>query len=611
MRARPRSTTAWCLSISILSVLWGSSRGLAQQPPPPPPPFPDVTAPPENPITEQKRILGKILFFDEQLSSDNTVACGTCHRPGFNGTDSRIGRNPHTDGILNTPDDILGSPGIIRSDASNRYFRDSVFGLAPQIGSRAANPNLMAMFATDIFWDGRARTTFIDPETNLVAIASGGALESQAIAPVMNSAEMAHDSRAWSEVTSKLAQATPLILATNLPPDIAAALAFGPSYPDLFTTAFGDATITAQRIAFSIATYERTLTPNQTPWDSFRAGNQNALTQGQIQGLNTFQGSPCAICHAPPLFTNNTFQNIGLRPIAEDNGRQTVTGNFANRGQFKVPTLRNIGLKQTFMHNGQFNNLNQVIGFYANGAGQFPDNRSPILPVALPPPTIPAVIDFLTNGLRDPRVANQQFPFDHPTLNSELPPNPSIMTGTGVAGSGGIVPTMIATSPPNRGNIDFKIGVNNALGGAAAVLAISSQPPVSGQLLNPVLSDPIALNGTGNGQGYGTWQSPITQANVDSCDLYAQWQVTDPAAPNGVARSPIAHLRMIPYVCGGDMNCDGLVNGLDVAAFVQALMDPAGYATDHPDCNAAHADMNGDNLINVVDVASFVAKALQ
>ena len=44
--------------------------------------LPPVPVPAENPITEPKRVLGKILFWDEQLSSDNTVACGTCHRPG-------------------------------------------------------------------------------------------------------------------------------------------------------------------------------------------------------------------------------------------------------------------------------------------------------------------------------------------------------------------------------------------------------------------------------------------------------------------------------------------------------------------------------------------------
>jgi cytochrome c peroxidase len=39
--------------------------------------LPPVPIPAENPITEPKRVLGKILFWDEQLSSDDTVACGT------------------------------------------------------------------------------------------------------------------------------------------------------------------------------------------------------------------------------------------------------------------------------------------------------------------------------------------------------------------------------------------------------------------------------------------------------------------------------------------------------------------------------------------------------
>ena len=50
-----------------------------------------VPAPTENPISEGKRVLGKILFWDEQLSNTNTVACGTCHIPSTGGTDPRSG----------------------------------------------------------------------------------------------------------------------------------------------------------------------------------------------------------------------------------------------------------------------------------------------------------------------------------------------------------------------------------------------------------------------------------------------------------------------------------------------------------------------------------------
>jgi cytochrome c peroxidase len=567
--------------------------------------------PPQNQITEQKRILGKLLFWDEQLSSDNTVACGTCHKPGFGGTDPRVARNPGLDAQLNTPDDGLASPGMIRSDATNKYLVDAVFGLNPQITRRAANPFIFAMFAQDIFWDGRARSTFINPETGNVSIPNGGGLESQAVAPILNSIEMGHDARAWPEVLSKLALVTPMILASNLPADIAAILESNPGYPDLFAAAFGSSTITAERIAFAIATYERTLVPNQTPWDSFNAGNLAALTPNQTAGWNTLRASPCLICHAGPQFTNNTFQNIGLRPIAEDNGRQAVTGLNGDRGRFKVPTLRNVGLKPTFMHNGQFSNLTAVVNFYANGAAQFPDNRSPILPVALPPPSRPQVVDFLQNGLTDPRVAAEQFPFDRPRLHTEEPiPNPRLI-GAGTTGTGGFIPAMIAVSPPNLNNIDFKVGVRSALGGAQAFVAYSEMPPVGGQLVNPVLNGPIALGGAGAGNGFGTWQWPLDQVAIASCDVYLQWRIEDPSAAGGFATTPVAHLRMIPYTCGGDMNCDGVSNGLDVQAMVEAITDPAAYALHNPGCNPAHGDLNGDTLVNFVDVAPFIEQTLQ
>jgi hypothetical protein len=71
----------------VLALALALSRPLAAGLPP-------VPVPAENPITEPKRVLGKILFWDEQLSSDGTVACGTCHRPSAGGADPRMVGDP-------------------------------------------------------------------------------------------------------------------------------------------------------------------------------------------------------------------------------------------------------------------------------------------------------------------------------------------------------------------------------------------------------------------------------------------------------------------------------------------------------------------------------------
>jgi hypothetical protein len=204
----------------------------------------------------------------------------------------------------------------------------------------------------------------------------------------------------------------PLGNATHLPADVVPLVAAHPTYHDLFQAAFGDPAITGERIAFAIATYERTLVPNQTPWDL------HTLTPGQQTGWDFFRASPCAACHTPPQFTNFTYRNIGVRPPDEDLGRQEVTGFAGDRGRFKVPTLRGVGLKTTYMHNGVFSTLQDVIAHYRPlNPAIFLDNIDPILPVPVPPNVGPALIDFLANGLTDPRVAAQTFPFDQPNLH--------------------------------------------------------------------------------------------------------------------------------------------------------------------------------------------------
>jgi len=562
--------------------------------------LPPVPVPPANPITEAKRVLGKILFWDEQLSSDNTTACGTCHRPDFGGADALIGRHPGLDGIPNSPDDILASLGVIRSDSVDDYLPSALFGLNRQVTNRAAQPVINVMFAGDFFWDGRARSRFTDPQTGAVLINSGGGLESQAIGPVVSDVEMAHAERDWPQITTKLASATPLALATSIPPDMADAIASNPTYPALFAEAFGDSAITASRIAFAIATYERTLVSDQSPWDRFIQGQTNALTPGQQQGWQFFQQTECAICHQPPLFTDNTFRNIGLRPLAEDQGRMIVTGIPADRGRFKTPSLRNLSLRLNFMHTGQFASINQVFPFYAGPGAPGNNNRDPILPSPVPPQQQPAIIDFILNGLLDPRVANQTFPFDRPTLWSERPANPTLLPGA-TPGTGGQVPRMIAACPPNLGNTDFKIGVDRALAGAQAFVAVSTSPPVAGVVDPSTSFGPIPITGSSNVGGFATfhWPIPPDPSLLDQV-VFMQWRIEDPAAAGGIARSTVARLQLFgtisaPPACPGDTNGDNLVNGADLSVLL------AGFGAAVPP--GSHGDLNGDALINGADLS--------
>jgi cytochrome c peroxidase len=536
---------------TIAALLFATSLSAQGLPPQP--------VPPENPITPAKATLGKLLFWEEQMSSNNRVACGTCHTFAAGGGDLRRAVHPGNDGTTPSPDDIFGSPGIVRSDASNDYLPDARFGLQAQVTRRASPSMLTAAWFPDLFWDGRARSTFLDPDTGLVAIAQGGALENQALAPILASDEMAHDARTFAQATQKLATSVPMALATNLPADMAAAVAGGVTYPGLFAAAFGTPDITAKRIAFALATYQRTLVPNQTPWDLFQAGNPQAMSPPQINGMNVFNGpGRCNLCHTPGLFSDGQFRNLGLRPIADDNGRQAITGNFTDRGKFKVPSLRNVGLRRSFMHNGMFTSVAQVVGFYIGGGGPNLANKDPLLlplngpPNGVPPPAANDLITFVSTALTDPRVAAGQFPFNRPTLASERIPVGGFQYGLSSAGSGGLVPQIMAGVPANIGNPDFKVGLSNARGGAAVFFLFGTQPAVT-QILGVNIDVgggaelvPGVLGGAAGapGQGYGTLRVALPfEPALRGVTLFSQWFVWDAGVSAGAASSRGGEIR--------------------------------------------------------------------
>jgi cytochrome c peroxidase len=530
--------------------------------------LPPVPVPVENPITEAKRVLGKVLFWDEQLSNSNTVACGTCHQPQVAGTDPRIATNPGRDGVIGTPDDVIGSPGVIASTVTNDYRRVAGFGVSPQVTGRTANSMINAAYAPELFWDGRASSQFTDPETGQVLIPAGGALESQAIGPPLNTVEMAHAGMNWDRMAQKLQRVRPLELAASWPADVALALADRPSYPELFRRAFGDPQITASRIAFAIATYQRTLIADQTPFDAFLAG-QGTLSPAQSRGLQAFTTTArCNECHTLPMGTDHSFRNIGLRPIIEDNGRQGVTGNPADAGKFKVPSLRNVVLKPNFMHIGQFQTLPQVMGFYAGASGAPPNapirvNRDPLMDQIQLPPPVAADIEAFLGALVDPRVAAQQFPFDRPALFTDRPAlRPTIQNG-GVPGSGGVLPRMIIQSPPMLGSTEFRVGLDAALGGAVARLGVSTSPPVAGRITPSRFVAALVTSGSGAGQGLATAHLMLsTRDYAEGQVVFMQWFINDPGASGGQA---ISNILRVPIFCGSYGCPDSPCNAADIA----------------------------------------------
>jgi len=192
------------------------------------------------------------------------------------------------------------------------------FGLGRQPLRRNAPSILNAAWMKTYFWDGRAAT-----------------LEEQAEQVLLNPQEMGSSEALLKE-----------------------RLSGSPAYREAFREVFGDEEITLERVAMALATFERTLVGGQSPFDAFLRGQHEALSEEALLGLDLFRREArCMNCHHGPTLSDGKFHDVGLSYYGralEDRGRYAITGEAADVGRFRTPTLRNITRTGPYMHNGVF-----------------------------------------------------------------------------------------------------------------------------------------------------------------------------------------------------------------------------------------------------------------
>jgi len=215
-------------------------------------------------------------------------------------------------------------------------FSEGIDGL---LGNRNSMPlfNLAWNFDERFFWDGRIFS-----------------LEHQAFQPVTNPIEM-HNT--WQIAVSKLQQDSDYLL--------------------MFQAAFGTTTIDSTLVTKAIAQFERTLISGNSRFDKHLL-QQETLTTQELNGLNVFMDETkgdCFHCHGNPnnpLWTDNIFHNNGLDSEFFDIGFGKVTGDPADNGKFKTPSLRNLAFTAPYMHDGRFATLDEVINHYSEGLQNSP-----------------------------------------------------------------------------------------------------------------------------------------------------------------------------------------------------------------------------------------------
>jgi cytochrome c peroxidase len=182
-------------------------------------------------------------------------------------------------------------------------------------------------------------------------------------------------------------------------------LAAIPGYVDAFDAAFGEGEITARKLEFALATFERTIVSKGAPFDRWIGGDEAAISEEAKRGFDLFNGKAnCAACHAGWAFTDSSFHDIGTAR-GDDIGRGRVfPSSVPLRYAFKTPTLRDVARRGPYMHDGSVATLEAVIDLYDRGGIDRPSRAEEIRPLSLTAKEKSDLVAFLhtLNGAPEP-----------------------------------------------------------------------------------------------------------------------------------------------------------------------------------------------------------------
>ena len=255
---------------------------------------------------------------------------------------------------------------------ADHAFSDTValsVGAEGQTGFRNAPPLSNLAYHHDFFRDGGIPT-----------------LEQQVLAPIHTENEMASD---ILEVAEQLRGNARYVELSRLAYD---------REPDPYV------------ITRAIACYERTLVSGWSRYDrSVYEGDATALTEAEQRGLTIFNSveAGCSGCHSGFDLSDHSYRNIGTSlDHSADPGRERITLDPADRGKFKVPTLRNVAITGPYMHDGSMATLEEVVDHFVGGGVDDPNKDPLIQPLPLTAQDRSDLVAFL-RALTDDRSLDQ------------------------------------------------------------------------------------------------------------------------------------------------------------------------------------------------------------
>jgi cytochrome c peroxidase len=286
------------------------------------------------PVSDQKATLGRVLFYDKNLSADRSISCASCHKQE-----------------LAFSDDKAFSTGVYKAKTSrNSMPLANISSFSAYYGHGGSN-------AQQLLWDNRAHN-----------------VAQQATLAFLNEHEMGMK---LDEIAERVREQEYLRLLwqktyQHQEPNIEEILECLTAFVGAMGSHNSKLDQSLTMALGSITNLEDTTTIQQ----AYYGISVNILPEFNFMesiGRQLFIEN-CTKCHSPILpFQTITEACNGLDLTSTDIGKGAITLQAKDFGVFKSPSLRNIALTAPYMHDGRFKDLEEVIEFYSMGVKEHPN----------------------------------------------------------------------------------------------------------------------------------------------------------------------------------------------------------------------------------------------
>jgi len=359
---------------------------------------------PNNPLTQAKIELGKMLFHETGIArnprlftSENQFSCASCHHSSA-GFQAGIAQGIGEGGFG------FGFKGEGRT-IDPEYFNDPIWKDSIDVQHVRSPSILNIAYQKNVLWNGQFGATDQNEGTEY----------------------------AWTEGTPKFfnhlgfegteTQAIAGQTVHRLLVDHEFCEEYS-EYMNLFAQAFGNVPNSIEELrinsGLAIAAYERTVLANEAPFQHWLKGNRNMLSNEEKRGAILFFGKAnCVSCHTGPALNSMEFHAYGMNDLhlipdvfganensIENLGRGGFTGDSEDNYKFKVPQLYNLRDVEHLGHGASFGSLAEVVEYKNQGVPEnmnVPQNQlaEEFEPLMLTKQEVQDLVAFLENSLYD------------------------------------------------------------------------------------------------------------------------------------------------------------------------------------------------------------------